>query len=316
VLSVGAIGSRNHAKRIINIIGESGLAKVSCVFHPTHQSSDLPYSNDLRDLLQCDAVFILSPNATHAEYLRYFTDQYQGYVFCEKPPVSTLKELDGLKLELNRTFFNFNLRHSLIADWLREAEVMEALGDPLFWQARVTHGLAFKPSYTESWRSDIELHPYGVVETVAIHWLDLFGYFLGNVEQTNITTKIMSGVGSACDTAMISIDYEAGASSQVVVSYAACRSANLTLQGTNGILEFSNGLLTLRSPRDTFDERGRFVEPPFLRRDEVSWDEFYAASLKRSVEYFLGICRQSETFPRHLGEASLSANRLLFRMKI
>ncbi len=57
-------------------------------------------------------VFLfLSPDNTHFEYISKLLDNYDGYIFCEKPVVTKNTELNQLNnIDINKKkkiFFNF-----------------------------------------------------------------------------------------------------------------------------------------------------------------------------------------------------------------
>ena len=55
------------------------------------KATDKLYTNNQKDLLKCNIIFILSPNNTHYYFLEKFNKN--KYIFCEKPPVNKYKEL-------------------------------------------------------------------------------------------------------------------------------------------------------------------------------------------------------------------------------
>jgi predicted dehydrogenase len=113
VLRVGAIGYRHHAATIIDLVNRSGKASVERIYHPSKTIDVLGATNRLDDLLDCDAILILSPDRTHFEYLEFFTKKCDAYIFCEKPPATTRSELEALWARSgDRVFFNFNFRFS------------------------------------------------------------------------------------------------------------------------------------------------------------------------------------------------------------
>ena len=92
MLKAGIIGYKNHAKKIINHIKKK--VSISHIFHPQKKLKLKIYTNNLKDLLQLDCIFIACPSDYHFHYLNYFNKKkYQGYIFCEKPPVTKLNDL-------------------------------------------------------------------------------------------------------------------------------------------------------------------------------------------------------------------------------
>ena len=86
VLNFGIIGYRNHAGKLISFLEKNSECKINCIYHPT-KSLDDRFTNNFSDLYDCDAVIIASPNKTHYQYVEKLTKNFNGYIFCEKPPV-------------------------------------------------------------------------------------------------------------------------------------------------------------------------------------------------------------------------------------
>ena len=96
-LRIGVIGYKNHAKRLVDLLDDSTEARCVSLFHPEKRSGDSRLTRKLDDLLDLDAIVVASPNNTHFPYLKELADRFTGYVFCEKPPVSNLGELEALQ---------------------------------------------------------------------------------------------------------------------------------------------------------------------------------------------------------------------------
>jgi predicted dehydrogenase len=314
MLRLGAIGCRNHAERMIRLADASGLGRVELIHHPGRRLDDPRYTDRFEDLLDCDAVLVLSPNGTHADYLRQLAARYGGYVFCEKPPVNTLADLESMSSPPERTFFNFNLRFSLLRRSIETALASGQLGRIVACRATVTHGLAFKDFYPSSWRADGAKHPHGVAETVAVHYVDLFILLLGAPRKVHYVPGLISGRGSAYDTCRLLLSFADGVTADVLTSYAAPLENTVEIIGTEGILTLSNGVLKLCRPRDTFNEAGFFVTPPVEEEHHFDGDAIYEESLAASMRIFLEACRDKTQFPSDLFEKSIATNRLILSL--
>jgi predicted dehydrogenase len=312
MLRVGAIGWRGHAGRMIGLVEASGMGRVEVAYHPRAVPPMTGGTVQFAALLDCDAVLILSPNDTHAAYLQQLGDAgYRGHVLCEKPPATTA---EGLAIcerqDPARTFFNFNYR---FCRWraLAEAAIADGrLGTPIHADAVVTHGLAFKKDYPQSWRADGTRHRHGVLETVAIHFVDLFAALLGPVESCDYAPRLVSGAGTAFDTCSISARH-GGGSSTILASYAAPYALRVALHGTNGSVVWDDQRITYHGPRDTLDTAGRSAAPPAEVLAEAGAESFYEDSLKRAVTFFLEHCRDGRPFAPDLFAHSLATNRLV-----
>lgn len=315
MLSIGAIGYRNHAARIIDLVEGSSRARISHVFHPTRWQEAPNGVDSIEALMECDAVMILSPSDTHYHYLNYFSGcGYQGYLFCEKPPVVTTAELEALRIDPARTYFNFNQRCGRVRSFVQEAMAEGLLGTPVSASIVVGHGLAFKPAYKGSWRSDIRRHRHGVAETLAIHYVDLLEQILGPAADLGYHSWNVARTGTADDSCRFSLRFGTGAVGEVVASYAMPLCHSVRVVGTDGIVEYERGRLSLRHPRDTFDERGYFASAPVLLSENWSEEQLYQDSLRRSVDYFLDVCEGHKAFPAPLCFSSLELCRRILAL--
>ena len=86
-MTIGIIGNGGHSKRIQKILKKKKLRFF--IYKPKKPK----YFNktDFDQLKKCKTIFIVSPNNTH---FKYINELHKGrYIFCEKPPVVTKKDL-------------------------------------------------------------------------------------------------------------------------------------------------------------------------------------------------------------------------------
>ena len=168
---IGIIGKGSQFKRISKILRK----KRNNYFLYKPDNSKYYDKEEFDKLNKCQIIFILSPNHTHFKYIKKF---YKNkYIFCEKPPVNSRNDLIKLKkINHKKIYFNYNFRYSLIAQILSDRKKYK-LGDLLYGNIIIGHGLGFKKEYLTSWRSNLQLCKKGVFEIVSIHWIDLINYF-------------------------------------------------------------------------------------------------------------------------------------------
>ena len=161
VVNLGIIGYKNHAERLLNILDKKKGCYLKFIYHPTKKLKDSRGTNKISDLLSCDGILISSPNNTHFSYLKKL-EKFDGYIFCEKPPVvlrSELNKLKKFKIEKKRKiYFNFNFRFKKINSLFEEIIQDKALGKIININIILAHGLAFKKEYVKSWRSKDNMH--------------------------------------------------------------------------------------------------------------------------------------------------------------
>ena len=113
---------------------------------------------------------------THFEYIKKLIENSDCFIFCEKPPVTSL---DGIKYLENispenkkRVFFNFNLRFSKLNQIIKEYSDSEKHGKIIQIKIISSMGFAFKNEYLNSWRSDGKTNLHNIIVNSSIHWSD------------------------------------------------------------------------------------------------------------------------------------------------
>lgn len=322
-IKIGFIGYKGHATRLIKILDKIDQCEISHFFHPEKDidlkqipvanKSKLVTTRNLNDLYSCDGVIISSPNHTHFAYLKKLIENYKGYIFCEKPPVSTLKELNALtKLSANdkkRIYFNFNMRFSFLNEVLRNFPQEYDLGNPIRIAIVVGHGLAFKKSYKSSWRANKKLHKAGVLETLGIHYFDLISFLFGPPNNLCLKAENYSPYGNSIDTCHLSCSFKNHGYFNLTCSYCMPFVKNIQMNYTNGFIEFNANKMKVFGPRDVFDKQGLFTSPHLIYKKTINNDRLYFESLKKSCQYFINCIRNKKAINLKYFKQSILSNR-------
>lgn len=315
---LGIIGYRNHAARLISICEKSNNCEVELIYHPTKSNEDRRFTNDFSDLFNCDAVIIASPNHTHFHYIKKLLENFDGYIFCEKPPVISLAELTTLEnLPTNikeKIFFNFNYRFSKLGDTIRSFLTSPQIGRIISVDFVLAHGLAFKKEYVKSWRSDGTKNLHNILDTLSIHYLDLANFYFGKPNRINYFPRVMSQNGSSFDTSNLLIEYTDGKTVCLLNSYASPLLNEVRLLGTNGIVYIRNNRLRVCSPRDIFDKKGFFASPPIIHDAPFHMEREYENSLINSFSYFSSHIIQKKPISLDYFQTSLETNRQILEL--
>jgi len=316
-IKIGVIGYRKHASRLIDIIDQRKDTQIIYIYHPT-KSINSPYAtNYFQDLYRCDAVLIVSPNSTHFEYIKKLLKNEEIYIFCEKPPVNNiddLQELSGISVEnKGRLFFNFNLRFGYLNDVLSDLNYNKYIGEAIHVKVVNTHGLAFKEEYKNSWRADRTNNLHAITDTVAIHYIDLLSLHFGEVISYCYTPSVVAGTETAYDTVHLSLEYRDKLTASIFVSYACPLISEFSFIGTNGLLSILENQLKIFSPRDTFDDKGLFKNPPLKLKKDISFKEDYILSLSKSLSFFIEHVKERRAIDTNYFDISVSSNQFILQ---
>ena len=320
VHSIGFIGYRNHAQRLIKIVNNhNNDFELVTIYHPSKNNENKLLNNDFKKLCDCDAVFIASPNDTHYEYIQKLIDGSTCKIFCEKPPCVSqdqIKFLNSLnKDEKERIFFNFNFRFSSINEILTNVIDTNKIGDIIHVKITSSHGLAFKNSYLNSWRSDGNNNLHNILETVSIHYVDLLNIHFGMICKWNYSPSNHSKNGTSFDSAHLSLEYVNGITCSIFNTYASSYLNEILVIGTNGTLLINDDSYTINFPRDSFDKNGLFTIPPIQEKNTFDSKEIFEKSLTNSVKFYLDHVMTKKPFDISNFESSLLTNSQILNFK-
>jgi len=306
---IGLIGNGSQAHRIKSALQVAGL-NLDCIFKPSLRDGDDGVTDDFGEILACDTIFLCSPNNTHFYYLKRLLGE--RYIFCEKPPVQKQEHLSDLKeLDNGKVHYNFNLRYSELSNFLDKARELD-FGELISANITFSHGLATKSDYSGSWRADPAVCPKGVFEIVSIHAIDLVGYHFDIESIASNELANRSGVGAGVDTANTVIALRNGGRVNVFATYFGPYFFQWTFVFENGLFNFDSNGITLRGPRDVFDQRGYFKLPPVLTHKSIDFNLDHEKSIESSVALFLKTALGEEQFDLRSTELSFFSNSLLF----
>lgn len=318
-MNFGFIGFGNHAQRLINILTSEYRNNITFKLFNHRENYNKSLANlenvfEISDLFDCDAIFITSPNDTHFKYLKHLAQNYPGYIFCEKPPVTNiedLKYLNNLDEKIKkRIYFNFNYRFSPYAESLKYDSEKYSLGNLINASIIQGHGLALKECYASNWRSDKTTHKKGVFETYSVHYFDMFIYIFGLPQKHVNFTSSLSPYGDSIDNSCFTCQFANNATLNITTSYTTPKINSVNLIFENGLIKFEDTKY-IYGPRDCFDENGLFKDPPLIKKEEIEPD-IHSNSLKKSVIYFYDAVKNQSGFDLNSFEASINSNKMLF----
>lgn len=288
------VGNGNQSKRIQKILRKKSLEFY--VYSPKNKN----YYNsvELEKLKKFQVVFILSPNNSHLKYVK--NNYKNSYIFCEKPPVNSLKELKILKkLKSNKLFFNYNHRFSSICEIIKKSVNKFKLGQLVHANIISSHGLAQKKIYPNNWRSNKNKSPKGVFETVSIHWIDMINYLFGikNISQADLFN--LSKKGSAYDTSNIRLITKNNSIVNIFSTYNSSYYSEKLFLFENGLIIQSKNSIRIHGPTATYDSDGNFKFPNLITEFKIKEKDDYVKSIEKSVSYFLYHSKKKKNLKRN-----------------
>lgn len=271
----------------------------------------------LADLLSCEGLIIASPNESHMKYINYLiSENYGGYIYCEKPPVNTFRDLSQLEnIEESvkkRILFGFNLERSLYKKIL-DGEYH--IGHLLYCNILSGHGLGFKSFYKESWRNDINQCKNGIFEMVSIHYLEMFIAKFGLPKSELSCGSAKAPYGINMDNNMYSAvfgDEEIFLS--LYVSYTTPMIEKSSFIFDNGYILITEDRTTIYGPRDCFDKDGMFKPPDIVKEIPIGTRQIWEESLKENFGYFLSKVENGEDIPIEEFENAVRVNKYILNI--
>ncbi|HWQ95841.1 MAG TPA: Gfo/Idh/MocA family oxidoreductase [Candidatus Methylomirabilis sp.] len=320
-LTISIVGKSGHAGHLIDILKRKEGIDLEFVYYPKRcDDSNLPVTSNFNDLLGSEAIIIASPTDTHAYYLNQLKS-YEGYILVEKPIFSSEEETEEFRKwpihKKEKIKVNYNFRYSRITKVIEEICSAQSFGEPIAFYIHTSHGLAYKENYLKSWRSRPE-RSFGVVELVGSHFINLSMYLFGEILNSNIRTlNIYKNIqiDTSPDTTIINLEMEKGIIVNLFHSYAGPKFNKILLIGTNGFLDYDGKTIKFYSPRDSFDQKGRFDNPPLVFSIEQKHEAIWQESLEESLDHFIEVARTKNKFQMKELEQSLDTMKPIFRLK-
>ena len=306
-MKISIIGYKNHASRLESLLKDIGIRP-----HMWNHHTD-----NFTDLIGSTAIIIASPNDTHVEYIKKILEACpESYIFCEKPPAVNLGELDyldGLDSDTKgKIFFNFNRRFSYMSKLVKERD----LGNPVHFNFVSSHALAFKDTFKDNWRFTSTDELMGVYGTVAVHYIDMCIWLLGECENININKSTYSESNNA-DSVTIDMKFKNGCTTNIFVSYVTPFINRSNMIFENAIVEQEGGIINLYENWNTVNEKGFFKKPHKQTLLEMkSSREYYNDSLKNSLVEFIEIVKSKSSFPSEYFFKSVESNRILLNQGV
>ena len=297
-MNIGIIGYGDQSRKIINLIlKHKRVAKILVYYYKkkkfiklkkSNRNKRIFFYNRLNELKNLDCVFITSPNETHVKYLKHFL-KYKTYIFCEKPPCTSIKECRYLmKLDTKfkkKIYFNLNYNQSILKTILKKLILKKQNGKPTFTSISFSHGIAFNSKKYSKWRLKQKNIFDNILGNVGIHYLELLISLFGKIKKMNFVSENHSNRKSF-DTGIINLSFKKKMHAVIYLSYAASFDQNIKIHLTNSLIELRKNKLFFYFPRDSFDKNGKYCYPKKRLVKNFSRD-LHIKFLDSSLKFFL-----------------------------
>jgi len=241
-----------------------------------------------------DVVFVCTPPHAHSE-ISIAAMRAGKHVLCEKPLCRSLDEAEAMIAAARETGrllkCGFNHRHHPAVQEAKRRMELGELGKPIF--ARCRYGICGRPGYEKEWRADPNQAAGGQFIEQGTHALDLFRWFLGEVEDIACVTSSVYFTNQPFeDNGMAILRMKSGATASLHTSFTEWQNQfSFEVFGEDGYAKIeglgaSYGLETLSLGRRDFS--GPFQDQVIqYRGNDISWrDEWreFAAAIRGNRE--------------------------------
>jgi predicted dehydrogenase len=303
------IGDGSHAKRIKRSLSNLQVNYLCINFDRNKSLINQP------DILSCDAVFLTSPNNTHADYLDQLNKSYSGYIYCEKPPINEFDQIGIFdKINYKKCFFGFNYRYSKINSFVKNIKKNYHLGCPINMSIHVSYPFAIKQAYKDSWKSKINCSPQGVVENLAIHYIDMSLEIFGKFKKIHTVLNNITKVTKVDDTAKLFIEHENSSTTDIFVSYSTSVKDEIYITFENGDIQYDGSEINFYYPKNSFGDNGLAVRPPIIAKDKINGDQIYDSSMDNCVNEFISKVIDKGFFDRKVFESTRISTLAMFQV--
>ena len=97
----------------------------------------------------------------------------------------------------------------------------------------------------------------------------------GKPKKIHYYPKSVNKTGTAYDTVNLNMIYDNGVDVQILNSYASPLVSEISILTDNSWITFRKNEFIIYHPRDTFDKKGFFKDPPIYKKFKINNDEDY-----------------------------------------
>ena len=299
MLKVSFIGFRRHASLLRNIFEKKNNIKIHKIFTKTKiNTSKYFFCDNIKSLLDSDIIVISSPTDFHFEQIKELQD-FNGYIFCEKPIVGTLEEIKKLKslkkLSRNKFYTNFNFRFNKISQVINYINSNKKFGKILKLNINISHSSALKKKWVNEWRLKTK-SKLGPLETTGIHYVDFINEIFNKYKILNLFLFSQTKRGNKeVDTSEL---YLQSQKTILNLRFSYCEATRNTMEVIfdNGYAEYNGQKFNLYCPKNNFDGKGYSIPPKLYKSYKINFEQEWKKSIENSINYFLYNVKNKKTF--------------------
>tara|TARA_B100000242_G_C43023866_1_gene476661 strand:+ start:701 stop:1645 length:945 start_codon:yes stop_codon:yes gene_type:complete len=312
-MRVGVIGYKRHAEKHINLIRNNYPQANLIIYHPNKKLEQI--TNIFEDILVSDFIIISSPTDTHIFYIKQLAlKNFRGSIYLEKPGFNSIQE----SYELEKIQAKFSLRITIGYHFPFETKIKKLkeiideknTGELISIDITMSKGIAYRDWFINDWRKKDNL---SICHTGLSHTLSIFHFLTSqNIIKKNIGTKIIFNKETeAYDTAFAFSKINKPIFKALFSWGSPLIDCKINILSTNKLINLENNNITVRSPRDTFDENNHFLPP------EITYSEdFSNEGIKPAVLNFLEQSYALEKFDEKSFKNSINIGRLCLNPEI
>ncbi len=304
-LKICIIGNGIHSKRIQKILLKKKL--YFTIYKPKIKKNYDKQSLD--DLKKFEIIFIVSPDYTHFNYIKKL--HKYCYIFCEKPPCTSNKQLVYLKkIKSKKIYYNFDYRFSNLYKILKERNKFN-LGKLLYANIINTHALALKKEYKDNWRSNKKYSKNGILEVVSVHFIDMINniFEINKFQVSSLFNN--SKYGNSFDNSIIKLIVKNNAIVNIFNSWTSELLQKKIFIFENGSVRENENYILVTGPALNLD-KNRFTKPAkIIKKIKYHNKKNVQDTLTKSVNYFLDISLKKKFFSKKQILNSLNSNRFI-----
>ncbi len=312
-MKIGIIGYKRHAKKHIDLVSELNDSAKVIAYHPSKVVHNI--TNCFDDILSSDAVIISSPSYTHLDYLyKLAASGYKNKIYLEKPGFVNLEESNKLvQLQADKEMditigyhFPYQEKIKRIAEILKQ----NSTGIAISIDIKMSKGISYAPWFKKDWRSTDNL---SVAHTGLCHILSIYLFLFSNTSVNDIASKVVYNPESGFfDTAVAQSKNNLPFFKAIYSWGAPYIETSIYIVTTNSLIILEGSQLVVRSPRDSYNDKGLFEAPPISYKED--WQD---EGIKASLNDFINSVLDKRKFQRDkflksvdIGRACLLAEKI------